>query len=82
MYFADVNPVSANLTALEIIPLQIRQFHLVHPSSQDIDWIRQILNRESQRFGTHATLTPAGKLALSWPRFQSAALASTKLAAD
>lgn len=82
MYFADVNPVSANLTALEIIPLQIRQFHLVHPSSQDINWTRQLLNRESQRFGTDVTLTPAGHLALSWPRLRSATLASTKLATD
>jgi poly-gamma-glutamate capsule biosynthesis protein CapA/YwtB (metallophosphatase superfamily) len=67
MYFADISPASAELTALEIVPLQIRQFRLVRPLIQDIDWIRQMLALESNRFGTHVALTPDGRLALSWP---------------
>jgi poly-gamma-glutamate capsule biosynthesis protein CapA/YwtB (metallophosphatase superfamily) len=67
MYFADISPSSAELTALEIVPLQIRQFRLVRPLIQDIDWIRQMLALESNRFGTHVALTPDGRLALSWP---------------
>jgi poly-gamma-glutamate capsule biosynthesis protein CapA/YwtB (metallophosphatase superfamily) len=65
MYFADVNPVSSDLAALEIVPLQIRHFQLVRPSSQDIDWMRQVLNRESRRFGVGVALTSSGRLALS-----------------
>jgi poly-gamma-glutamate capsule biosynthesis protein CapA/YwtB (metallophosphatase superfamily) len=67
MYFADISPSTAELSALRIVPLQIRQFRLVRPSMQDVDWVRQLLDLESQRFGTRVALTPGGRLALSWP---------------
>ena len=35
MYFADIEPTTGNLAALEIIPLQIRNFRLNRPSRQD-----------------------------------------------
>jgi poly-gamma-glutamate synthesis protein (capsule biosynthesis protein) len=76
MYFADINPSSADLVALEIVPLQIRQFRLVHPSIQDIDWVRQMLDLESYRFGTRVALTSDGRLALSWPSETSRPLQS------
>lgn len=66
MYFADLNPSSAELVALEIAPLQIQQFRLVCPLIQDIDWVRQMLDLESHRFGTRVALTPDARLALSW----------------
>ena len=41
MYFADIDTTDRNLVALDIVPLQIRQFRLVRPGDRDIDWIAQ-----------------------------------------
>jgi poly-gamma-glutamate capsule biosynthesis protein CapA/YwtB (metallophosphatase superfamily) len=65
MYFADVLP-AGTLWTLEIVPLQIRNFHLVCPSEQDTHWIQQVLDRESRKFGTSVTLNPNGQLVASW----------------
>jgi len=67
MYFADIEPTTGTLSAVEIIPLQIRKFTLVRPSGPDIDWVQQTLDRESRGFGTRIAVTPPGRLALSWP---------------
>ncbi len=40
MYFADIEP-AGTLAALEIVPLQIRNFQLVRPSKEDICWMQQ-----------------------------------------
>jgi len=67
MYFADIEPASKELIALELVPLQIRRFQLVRCSKQDIDWLQRILDRESQRFSTHVGRASSGRLVLSWP---------------
>jgi len=67
MYLADINPANGDLIGLEMVPLQIRRFELVHASGGDVDWIRQTLDRECQGFGAHVELNSAGQLALSWP---------------
>ena len=67
MYFVDIDATSRDLVALEIVPLQIRQFRLNRPSSQDVDWIGQTLDRESRTFGAGIARTPNGRLSLSWP---------------
>jgi poly-gamma-glutamate synthesis protein (capsule biosynthesis protein) len=67
MYFADIEPASGKLAALEIVPLQIRQFRLNRADGQDVDWVRQRLERESRRFGTGLATAALGRLALSWP---------------
>ena len=41
MYFADVDPVSGDLVALEMAPLQIRHFQLNPPTSNDVEWLRK-----------------------------------------
>ena len=65
MYFADIEPTTGNLAALEIIPLQIRNFQLKHPQRQDIEWVQRTLQRECLRFGAGIVLNPGGRLALS-----------------
>jgi poly-gamma-glutamate capsule biosynthesis protein CapA/YwtB (metallophosphatase superfamily) len=67
MYFADIQP-AGTLAALEIVPLQIRNFHLVHPSKQEICWVQQTLDRESRKFGVGVALGPEVRLTLSWKR--------------
>ena len=65
MYFADIEPATGNLAALEIIPLQIRNFRLNRPSRQDVEWLQQTLQRECLRFGTGIVPDQGGRLVLS-----------------
>jgi poly-gamma-glutamate capsule biosynthesis protein CapA/YwtB (metallophosphatase superfamily) len=77
MYFADISSSSMDLEALEIIPLQIRQFRLIRPTIPDVDWVRQMLDLESRRFGTRVA-TPDARLALSWPSSAPSVLGDSK----
>jgi len=77
MYFADISSSSMDLEALEIIPLQIRQFRLTRPTIPDVDWVRQMLDLESRRFGTRVATSDA-RLALSWPSSAPSVLGDSK----
>jgi poly-gamma-glutamate capsule biosynthesis protein CapA/YwtB (metallophosphatase superfamily) len=65
MYFADIEATTGNLAALEIIPLQIRNFRLNRPARQNIEWMHQTLQRECLRLGTGIVLDPGGRIVLS-----------------
>jgi len=69
MYFADLEP-TGGLAALQMVPLQIRRFQLVHPSRQDVRWMQQTLDRESRKFEAGVALISDGRLTLSWKRAQ------------
>jgi poly-gamma-glutamate synthesis protein (capsule biosynthesis protein) len=68
MYLVTVDPLSGDLVALELVPLQTRRFQLVRPSSRDVDWLQRTLDRESRPFRTRVNPRAEGWLALSWPR--------------
>jgi poly-gamma-glutamate synthesis protein (capsule biosynthesis protein) len=65
MYFVCIDAASADVVSLEIVPLQIRNFRLARPSSQDVEWLQQMLDRESRRFGARIVMDAAGRLVLS-----------------
>lgn len=65
MYFADIDVTSGDLLDLEMVPLQIRRFRLDRPSSDDIAWLAEVLDRESHRFATRIYLRPDGTLVAS-----------------
>jgi poly-gamma-glutamate capsule biosynthesis protein CapA/YwtB (metallophosphatase superfamily) len=67
MYFADLEP-TGSLATVDVIPLQIRRFHLVRPSDQDVARMQQTLDRESRPFGVSVTAGSGGRLSLSWRR--------------
>ena len=67
MYFASIDLASGNLLSLEMVPLQIRQFRLVHAPSEDTDLLMQTLDGECRKVGTRMTRKPDRRLALSWP---------------
>jgi poly-gamma-glutamate synthesis protein (capsule biosynthesis protein) len=68
MYFASVNSATGTLVALEMIPLQIRNFRLNHCTIKDRAWLRATLDRECGRFGQHVGLRDDGlALALRMP---------------
>ena len=66
MFFAAVSPSTRGLVALEIVPFQIRRFRLVRPSRQDIDWLRGVLDRESQRVGARVVAASDRRFSLAW----------------
>lgn len=51
MYFPTLDAGSGALTALALVPMQIRHFRLVRPSTSDLRWLHQTLARESAPFG-------------------------------
>jgi poly-gamma-glutamate capsule biosynthesis protein CapA/YwtB (metallophosphatase superfamily) len=67
MYLADIDSTTGDLAALEMVPVQIRQFRLVRSSKEDVEWLRQTLDRVSLRLGASIRQMPNGRLALLWP---------------
>lgn len=78
MYFADLEPTGGSLRALNLVPVQIRNFRLSCPSRQDMEWVQRTLDRQmsavrnkgSVRFGQAACGYPpdASDLTLSLDR--------------
>jgi poly-gamma-glutamate synthesis protein (capsule biosynthesis protein) len=64
MYFASID-AAGDVAGLDVIPLQIRNFRLAQPSSQDVEWLQQRLDRECRRLGTRVVLNAAGRLVLA-----------------
>lgn len=65
MYFADLDPASLDLVALDLVPLGIRRFQLVRAASADIAWLGETLDRHSRPFGSRIGSAPGGRLTLS-----------------
>lgn len=66
MYFANIDPASGDLCALDMTPLQIRRLQLARPSHVDVNWLQQRLDRESAPFGARIAVASSGRLAASW----------------
>ena len=66
MYFADVDPRTGWLLALQMIPTQVRRFRVNHASEVDSKWLEDLLNREGKRFGTRVTRSAENILTLRW----------------
>jgi poly-gamma-glutamate capsule biosynthesis protein CapA/YwtB (metallophosphatase superfamily) len=65
MYFVDVNVADGTLAAVEIIPLQIRNFRLIRASPADVAWLQETLDHQSRQFAVRIQPTPEGTLALA-----------------
>ncbi|HTS41256.1 MAG TPA: CapA family protein [Xanthobacteraceae bacterium] len=68
MYFADVDLATRDLAALVLVPLQIRQFRLVRPFGQDIEWLQATLDRECRKFGARVLRAADQGFVLSWTK--------------
>lgn len=66
MYFADVDAWAGQLLALRMIPTQIRRFRLNRASDFDSNWLKDLLNREGNQFGTQVQLGAKNILTLRW----------------
>jgi poly-gamma-glutamate synthesis protein (capsule biosynthesis protein) len=71
MFLVDVNPLGGNVTALEVVPFQIRRLQLARASADDVEWVRQMLNRETGRYSTRLSTTSDGRLRASMIGAQS-----------
>lgn len=64
MYFPKIDLKTGELVSLKLIPKQIRKFTLNNVEKSDMDWVRNVLNREGKLLGTHFNSTEDGSLLL------------------
>jgi poly-gamma-glutamate synthesis protein (capsule biosynthesis protein) len=50
MFFPTVDLLTGRLSEIQLTPMQIRNFRLNWASRSDAGWLRDTINRESQRF--------------------------------
>lgn len=62
MYFPTLDPAMGALRALRLAPMQIRNLRLNRAGAEDARWLRDMLNRESRRFGVRVELDEDGML--------------------
>lgn len=66
LYFARIDPITGQLTGLELVPMQTRKFRLGRAAKDDVTWLRETLDREGKRFGTRVEMAEDGTLVLRW----------------
>lgn len=66
MYFASVDPSTGKLAHLQMTPTQTRRFRVNRPSSADVLWLRDLLNREGGKFGNRVARNEDDTLTLKW----------------
>jgi poly-gamma-glutamate capsule biosynthesis protein CapA/YwtB (metallophosphatase superfamily) len=66
MYFATVDPSGGGLISLKMTPTQIKHLRVNRASQEDAMWLRDVLNREGERFGTNAESAGGNLLSLRW----------------
>jgi poly-gamma-glutamate capsule biosynthesis protein CapA/YwtB (metallophosphatase superfamily) len=66
MYLPALHARDGTLAELTLVPFQIRNFRLNRVMPRDAIWLRDMLDRESSRFGGRVQLDEAGGLRLDW----------------
>jgi poly-gamma-glutamate synthesis protein (capsule biosynthesis protein) len=66
MYIVTMDPSTGTLAGLRMIPTQIRHFKVNKAKKTDVLWLRKILNREGEKFGTHVELNEDDSFSLHW----------------
>lgn len=66
MYFAYLDGKSGALRELRLIPTRVRRFQVVRATGADWRWLRDTMNKEGKRFGTHLVETDYQTLLLRW----------------
>jgi len=66
MYFISMDPATGDLVGMELIPTRIKNCRVNAASPNEMLWLKNILNRESERFGTKIEVNPANSLTVRW----------------
>lgn len=66
LYFPRMDPLDRRLVRFQLVPLEIRRFRLNRASPDDVEWLREMLNREGAALGTWVAPNPDGTLTLRW----------------
>ena len=66
MYFASVDPSTGKLVHLQMTPTQTRRFRVNRVSSADVEWLKDLLNREGKNFGNRVVRNKDNILTLMW----------------
>ena len=66
MYLPTIEATTGDLVRLAAVPFRIKRFRLNRASLSDVMWVRGILSREGQPFGTRLDLMQETRLELSW----------------
>lgn len=64
MYFPTIDLATGNLLELKLVPMQIKNFKLNHPSQEDARWLFKTINRESKAYNASFLLNDDGTLSL------------------
>jgi poly-gamma-glutamate synthesis protein (capsule biosynthesis protein) len=67
MYFVKVD-ASGKLAQLQMVPMQMHRMQLRRPTTDDVRWLHDVLNRESASFGTQVRLDDKETLTLERKR--------------
>ncbi|MFQ5585389.1 MAG: CapA family protein [Thermodesulfobacteriota bacterium] len=66
MYFASLEPSTGRLVQLRMTPTQVRRLQVNRASGADASWLRDTLNREGKKLGTHVEVEEDQTLLLRW----------------
>ncbi|MBI4333859.1 MAG: CapA family protein [Chloroflexi bacterium] len=66
MYFATVDPSAGKLECLEMASTRLRHFRVERASIDGGEQLREMLDRESRKFGARVEPQPDGTLVLRW----------------
>jgi poly-gamma-glutamate synthesis protein (capsule biosynthesis protein) len=66
LYFATVDPASGTLVRLQMIPTQVRRLRVNRACEADAAWLRDTLNRESEKFGVQFEMAADKSLTAKW----------------
>jgi poly-gamma-glutamate synthesis protein (capsule biosynthesis protein) len=66
MYFVNMEPSTGKLAGLRMIPTQIKNFKVNKAKKTDVLWLKNMLNREGEKFGTHVALNEDNSFSLQW----------------
>lgn len=66
LYLPTIDPSDGTLTRFELLPTEMKRFRLTHPSHEDVQWLADVLDRESAELGTRVSANDAGRIELTW----------------
>jgi poly-gamma-glutamate synthesis protein (capsule biosynthesis protein) len=66
MYFVSMEPSTRKLVRLHMTPTHIKHFKVNRVSYDDMLWLKNVLNRESKKFGTRIEIGKGNSLTVRW----------------